>query len=53
MMNEPISRRNIVRLTGGLAAVTVGAGFWTGTGRIGMQLPIGASADGFRGQTIP
>jgi len=36
----------------GIATIP-GAGFWTGTGRIGMQLPTGARVDNFRGGTVP
>jgi uncharacterized repeat protein (TIGR01451 family) len=37
-----------------LGSVTIpGSGFWTGTGRIGLQLPNGARIDDFRGGNLP
>ena len=37
-----------------IGSVTIpGAGFWTGTGRIGMQLPTGARVDNFSGGNVP
>ena len=37
-----------------IGSVTIpGAGFWTGTGRIGIQLPGGARIDNFAGGTVP
>jgi hypothetical protein len=37
-----------------VGSVTIpGAGFWTGTGRIGLLLPSSARVDDFKGQTLP
>ena len=37
-----------------VGTVTIpGAGFWTGTGRIGIRLPSGARIDNFAGGTVP
>ena len=37
-----------------VGSVTIpGAGFWTGTGRIGILLPANARVDDFRGATLP
>ena len=49
---------NVYRTTGAtttvVGAVTIpGAGFWTGTGRIGILLPTNARVDDFSGQTLP
>ena len=49
---------NVYKTTGStttpVATVTIpGAGFWTGTGRIGLQLPNGARVDNFGGGTTP
>ena len=49
---------NVYKTTGAtttvVGAVTIpGAGFWTGTGRIGILLPANARVDDFRGATLP
>jgi hypothetical protein len=37
-----------------VGSVTIpGAGFWTGSGRIGLQLPVTARVDNFSGATLP